>query len=105
MPFEAPTPGIFARGSENRHIVQSGVPVRGFVFELEQDGFETDDVRCFGNPASAEAAPKQRMGQRTLRLSHIFERKTFARFRDEMPVEALLVLEFEDCLGALFGLK
>jgi hypothetical protein len=52
-------------------------------------------------PALAQPRAQKRMRQLLLRGGHVFHGQPFAGLRDEMPVQALVILEFERRLGAL----
>ena len=51
----------------------------------------------------AQPGGQQRMGERLLVRLHIEQRQAFALFGNEVPVLALIGLEREGGLGALFG--
>src|SRR4051812_33696806 len=101
MAFDAPSPGLVSGFPENRDIIKIGIPARRFVFEIEKYLFQTHDRGCFREAALAKAAAEQCLSERALGRSHFSEGQAFARLRNKVPIESLLVLPFVNGLGLL----
>ena len=107
MPLDAISPGARLRWvAEDGEEIAFRIALRSFaVLHQLQNLVQAHDGGRLDVAALAETGGKQGVGELLLFGSHVAERKTLARFRDEMPVEPLVILKLESRLRALVGVQ
>src|SRR5262245_47961631 len=106
MALDAPAPwGLGRRRPEEREIIKFRIAREAAArpFQLRQDRLEAHDRRGFLIAGRAETRFQKLHRQLALILVELFERDSLAVARDEVPVESLLVAEFETRFRLLFG--
>src|SRR5437016_6285681 len=97
MTFDAVAPNrLFGRLAEDAEEIPFRVTALAVVLlHNPKDIVETHDRDCLDISTLAQACREQRMRQMFLRGRHVFQRKTLARFWNEVPVQTLVVCKLE----------
>src|SRR5215831_3963589 len=98
MSFNTPAPWPPRNGIvENTKIVKLGIAYYGTAcLHIAQNGIQTHYRGGLYESLLAKSGSQQCISQPLLCRIKFFEWNAFARPRYEMPVEALLIFEFED---------
>ena len=107
MAFHPVTPdGGFGGLAEDAEEVAIRISAYSVIFFHDaKDVFQAHDGGGLDEALLAESGAQQARGQTFLRGGHVFQRQTFAGFRNEMPVQTLVIFKLEGGLRFLSGVS